>query len=273
MDIKKLCETPQWDWPEGTDQMLLETMQNNTANPEERELAVRLAGETVVVNDEIVDALLSILHTGDESEEMRGLAAISLGPALEEADMEIDDDPDDMAISEEKFSEVKTALKAAYANVDFPEHVRRKVLEASVRTMQDWHANAVRAAYRSNDSQWKVTGIFCMGFVPGFDEEILESLDSEDPLIRYQAVVASGSCEVEEAWPHVKAILTSSNPDRELLLAAIEASAWVNPKDAGKYLVKFGDSKDEEIAETADEAMINAEGLSGDVFDDEDFDF
>jgi hypothetical protein len=51
-------------------------------------LATELAGNFTAINDELVDALLSILRSGDRSEAVRGRAAISLGLVLEHADTE-----------------------------------------------------------------------------------------------------------------------------------------------------------------------------------------
>ena len=106
-----------------------------------------------------------------------------------------------------------------------PEDVRRRILEASVRAPQDWHQDAIRAAYASDDDAWRLTAVFCMRFVRGFDEQILEALDSENPDIHYEAVCAAGSWEVDAAWPHITALVTSRKTEKSLLLAAIEAVA------------------------------------------------
>jgi hypothetical protein len=52
------------------------------------------------------------------------------------------------------------------------------VLEASVRAPQDWHLDAIREAYSSTDEAWSLTAVFCMRFVRGFNEQILEALES-----------------------------------------------------------------------------------------------
>jgi hypothetical protein len=45
-----------------------------------------------------------------------------------------------------------------------------------VRAPQDWHENAVGSAYASGDDTWKLTAVFCMRFVRGFDGQIVEEL-------------------------------------------------------------------------------------------------
>ncbi len=80
MDLKTLKNTPPWDWPEGTSKMLLGILGDERAVESERLLAVELAGDFTVIGDDIVDALLSILRNGEEPENLRAKAALSLGP-------------------------------------------------------------------------------------------------------------------------------------------------------------------------------------------------
>jgi hypothetical protein len=45
-----------------------------------------------------------------------------------------------------------------------------RILEASVRAPQDRHPDAVRAAYASGDAAWKLTAVFRMADVRGFED-------------------------------------------------------------------------------------------------------
>jgi HEAT repeat protein len=109
-----------------------------------------------------------------------------------------------------------------------------------------------------------------MGYVQGFDKEILEALESADPGIRYQAVRAAGNWEVESAWPHVAALATLANPNKPLLLAAIEALATIRPEESMEILMDLGDAEDEDVREAAGEALSMAAGfLDGESEDDE----
>ena len=74
-----------------------------------------------------------------------------------------------------------------------PKDVRRRALEGSVRGPQTWHRDAIRAAFASADDAWKLTAVFCMRFVMGFDDQALEALNSTNPAIHYEAVVAAGN--------------------------------------------------------------------------------
>jgi len=251
--------------------MLLDVLRNGRSSESDRLLATEFAGDITVINDELADALLSILRSGEKSEEVRGSAAISLGPVLEHADTQGFEEADDLPISEHTFRRIQESLHGLYVDATIPKDVRRRILEASARAPQAWHQDAVRTAYAGDDEAWGLTAVFCMRFVRGFDEQILEALDSKNPDIHYEAVLAAGNWGVDTAWPHVAALLASEGTDKPLLLAAIDAAASIRPHEAAEMLEDLADSDDEDIVAAVHEAMAMAEGASGEDADD-DFD-
>lgn len=273
MDLKTLKDTPPWDWPEDAGKMFLEILSYDQADQPDRLLAAELVGDFMVINDELVDVLLSVLGSGDEPKKLRAQAVISLGPVLEHADMDGFEDPDDVPITEQTFHRIQESLRRLYLDADVPKEVRRRILEASVRAPENWHQDAIRAAYSSGDEDWKLTAVFSMRWVRGFDDKILEALEDKNEEIHYQAVCASGNWEIDSAWSHVGALLTSKEIDKPLLLAAINAVTSIRPHEAGVVLVDLADSDDEDIAEAADEAMAMAEGFSDDEYEDENDEF
>jgi hypothetical protein len=271
MDVKALRDTPPWQWPAGTGTTLLEILRDDRAPEDDRLVAAELAGDLTVMNDDLVEALLAILRRGGESETLRSRAAISLGPVLEQADAHGFEDAGDVPIAEHTFDRVLASLRKLFRDADVPSEVRRRILEASVRAPQSWHPAAVRAAYASDDPAWKLTGVFGMRYVGGFDPQILEALDSDDPDIYYEAVCAAGAREMDAAWPHIAALVTSGETDRALRLAAIEAAASIRPREAATILRDLIDSDDDEVVEAAHEALAMIEpSLAGDHEDDED---
>lgn len=272
MDLSKLKDTPPWEWPEETRDVLLKALRDEGASEADRLLAAELAGDVTVVDDELAEALLSLLRAPGEREELRGQAAISLGPVLEQADTEGFGEPEEIPISESAFVRIVESLRKLYMDADVPAGVRRRVLEASVRAPRDWHADAVRAAYAGDAPEWRLTAVFAMRWVPGFDDPILEALESGDEDVHYEAVCAAGSWGLDAAWPHVADILGSPTAGKPLLLAAIEAAADIRPGEAGAILVELTDSEDEDVAEAAHEAMAMAEAQAalGEELDDED---
>ena len=271
MDLETLQDTPPWEWPEDAAEMLLGVLSNGGAKDPKRILAASLAGDLTVIDDKIASALLAIVSDSDATEELRNTAVISLGPALEQTEMFGFDDPDDTVLSETRFREIQQTLRRLYLDGGVPGEVRRRVLEASVRAPQDWHRDAVRAAYASTDQSWVMTAVFCMRFLRGFDDQILTALDSNNPDIRYEAVCAAGNWAIEAAWGHIAAILVKDAIDKPLLIAAIEAAAAIRPQEALDRLYDLRDSEDDDIAEAADEALAMAEGLA-ELEDDDDED-
>jgi len=272
MDLKTLQDTPPWEWPEGSGTMFLGILRDEHADDSERLLAAELAGDSTVVNDELADALLAIVCNGDEPEDLRAQAVISLGPALEYAYIDGFEDPEYVPISEQTFSRIQKTLRKLYMDAGVPKEVRRRILEASVRAPQDWHRDAVRAAYSSDDEDWRLTAVFCMRFVRGFEDQILQSLDSRNPDILYEAVCAAGNWEIDAAWSHIAGLVTTEEADKFLLLAAIEAAASIRPHEAAEILVELTESDDEDIVEAAFEAMGMAEALAGEDWDEDDDD-
>jgi hypothetical protein len=264
MKLATLAAIPPWEWPVGTDGKLLEVLEDDEASDADRLLAAELAGDLSVTSDALVEALLATVGNPERSGEIRAKAAISLGPVLEEADIEGFAGDGDPPISETTFDHARESLRALYLDKGLGTPIRRRVLEASVRAPQDWHAEAIRTAYASRDDDWKLTAVFCMRFVAGFDAAILEALDSKDPEIRREAVLAAGNWEVKAAWERVAALLTSDETDKPLLLAAIEAAVSIRPGEASDLLEELRTSDDEEIVEAVEDALAMADASSDD---------
>ncbi len=274
MDLKSLAAMPPWEWPAGAGELFLEALRDRQFAESDRLIAAELAGDCVVVNDELFGSLLSIVGSDEETECLRARAAIALGPALEYGYMDGFDDPEDVPISEGVFIETQESLRMLYFDAESPKVVRRRILEASVRAPMDWHQDAIRGAYASADDDWKLTAVFSMEYVSGFDEQILEALRTDNDDIHYQAVCAAGARGLKAAWSHVSGIVTSECEDKALLLAAIEAVACIRPREAGLVLVGLAEDQDEDIVEAAHEAMMMAEGpLAIEDLDEEDDDF
>jgi hypothetical protein len=267
MNIMTLSDIPPWEWPANADKIILEILGDETASNSERLLAAGMAGDATVVNDVLADALLSIICNGSEPDDLRARAAISLGPALEYAFIEDFDDPDDIPITEAMFSRIQETFYEQFMDSRTPKLLQRRILEASVRAPQEWHQNAVRDAYIRNDNDWKLTAVFCMQYIRGFDKQILEALSNENPDIVYEAVCGAGNWEIDAAWPQISAFVTSAEIDRDLLFAAIEAAALIRPHEASDILNPLLDSDDEDIVDAVYEALAMS-----DVFWDDDED-
>ena len=205
---------------------------------------------------------------------MRAKAAIGLGAVLEDCDTTEFDDPtgyDDPPIAELTFHRIRNTLQEAVRrDTGVPKLVRRRILEASVRSPQDWHRDAIREAYASGDREWVLTAVFAMKWVPGFDDQIMEAIRNRDLEIQAEAVLAAGNWSLDAAWDHVAALVDDPKTPKHLRLAAIGALGSIRPQEAMEVLIELASSRDEDIADAADEALMMAEGAAS--MDDEDED-
>lgn len=271
MDLKALQYTPPWEWPEDADRLLLDILSDPAAGSAERLVAAELAGDYTVINDALAQALINIVHNDKDSLDLRCKAVIALGPALENADMMGFEDQDDILISEKMFDHLQQNLHKLYVRNDIAKELQRRILEAAVRAPRKWQHEAVRKAYAETDPDWRLTAVFCMGYVGGFEPQILASLDDPNPLIHYHAVSAAGNWEVEDAWPHVAGLVQSEETEKDLRIAAIGAAAAIHPEEASLLFNDLMDSEDEDIVEAVFEALAMAGGLEiMEDFDDED---
>jgi hypothetical protein len=276
MDVNDLSQFPPWEWTDAGKELVLATLRDRTAAERDRRLAAELLGDLALMNDDIADALLAILADPAETPFLRGRAAISLGPVREE--LWLDEgypfpDEDEAAVSPEVAVRIAEGLHGAFADPDAPKEVRRRALEASIRSPEDWHANAVGEAYASGDAEWRITALFCMQHTDGFEDEILASLTDEDPRIEREAVRAAGEHGLTAAWKHVRAIVEGDTADRGLLLAAIGAVGTIRPRQAWEVFLALADEDDEEIQAAIEEALLHARLESGGEDYDADFDY
>lgn len=241
-----------WDWPENARAWILEGL--HSPDPALRRAAVEVVDD--VMDDEIAGEVLKILDS-DPDDEIRGRAAIALGPALEECSDEVDFDESlaDTSLSMARYREIENRLKSLFYDASTPKIVRRRALEAAIRSPQPWQEGAVRTAWTSDDAEWRATAVFCMTHLPGFDDEILSALGSEDPNVELEAVRAAGQRGIEKAGDELIDRAESETTDRWIRLAAIEGLAYVRPPGALDLLSSLSRSDDEEIAEVAAEAL------------------
>ena len=270
MDLKTLLDTPPWDWPRDAGRMFRKILIDRRANESDRLIAAGLAGDFTVINDDLADALMAVVRSADEPEQLRAKAAISFGPILEHANTDGFEDPDDVPITERTFRNIQDSLRKLYRDRSTPKEVRRRILEASVRAPKPWHADAIRYAYLSGDKEWTLTAVFSMRWVRGFEDQILAALKSDDPEIHYEAVRAASNWELDEAWPHIVELVNHAHTPKPLLIAAIGAVGSIRPAEAREILADLAGSDDEEIAEAAEEATAMAEAVPDEEDDEED---
>ena len=246
--------------------------------------AIRRMGLTETaeaLDDELAAELLRLLH-GEGDEVFRGDVAVALGPSLELCDLELDpegripdthDDPMMMApLTHGMYQRVTEDLHAVYADASYPKLVRRRALESAVRSPKPWQEAAARAAWASDDPEWRATAVFCMGLLHhcDFAEEIAAALHCDEDPSRYEAIVAAGHRAIEALGPEIRAIALDEEAMPELRYVAVEAMPTLAVKDAGDILLELSNSDDERMSEAAENALeeLTLVGLA-EAFDEE----
>lgn len=250
-------------------------------DPDENVRAEAREELSMMMDDDIARAFLDVASS-DAAEDIRSDAIVGLGPIIEEAGMDFADDDMDFeldpdlgpGISRDTFESIITEIRALYEDETQPKFVRRRAFEVLVRDPQPWQSAEIRKHYAGDDPLWKLTAVFAMGYVAGFEKEIAATVASASEHLLYEAVRAASSMEVSSTAQRIRDLATSGSTDHDLRLVAIEALVNVDP-DPEDVLLPLTRSRDPEIAETAqaalDELLMTHE-LDEDDFDEEDED-
>lgn len=211
----------------------------------------------LMMDDDVARAMLDFA-VGDADADARADALVAFGPVLEECgddySFEMDLGPGtEPALSRDVYELAVRRIREIHDDEAQAKIVRRRALEVLVRDPRPDLERLIRKAYESGDSEWKRTAVFSMGYISGFDREIIESLSSSDRELVYEAVRAAGEMEIEAAARRVRE-LAQDGTDRDVQIEAIYALPNVD-LDAADLLDDLAESDDEEIAEAAEEAL------------------
>lgn len=158
-------------------------------------------------------------------------------------------------LSADGYREVQEDLRRIYHDGAQPKTVRRRALEAAVRAARPWHKDAVATAWSSGDPEWRVTAVFAMGFLGGFDADIEAAFRGDDPMVRREAMRAAGIAEMEHLAAEILAIAADPTADSEDRIAAVDALGDLQHEDAEEVLEELAGSDDDELAEAAEVAL------------------
>ena len=255
IDLTTLKDTPSWEWPEETAATLLDILRGDRSSASDLLLAAELAGDVTVIASSGGRAALDPAprrQTGGRTRpggDLWDRCSSWQIPRVRRPPDYGADVPGDPGTP-----------RALHGRQRPPERAAADPggLSACPR---NWHRDAIRAAYGSGDETWRLTAVFCMRFIPGFEEQILEALASPNPDLHYEAVVAAGNWGLDAAWPHVAALVASRKTPK---LLAIDAAASIRPHDALELLGDLADSDDEDIADAVHEALAMAQEHSVD---------
>ena len=212
-------------------------------------------------DDELAEELMRLLLE-DPSEEVRARVPIALGPTLELCWDEIVDGrlppPSDWGsapLTQKVYDRLIETLRRLYLDGTTPELVRRRVLEGAVRSPQPWQEKATAAAFGSEQESWRITAVFCMGHLRGFDDQIVEAFDSGSEAVRCEAIRAAGRRGVKRLAGALVALAGDPGADLDERVAAIEALPSFELPGTSDLLEELTADPEEAIAEAAEEAL------------------
>src|SRR5882672_1145678 len=127
MNVRTLSEIPPWEWPKSARKILRDALTNRQSPEADRVTAAELAGDLVVMNDDLAAILLRIVEDSSAPEQLRARGAISFGPVLEQAYIEgfEEGDLESIPISENTFDQIQSSLKRLSEDEGVPKEVRR----------------------------------------------------------------------------------------------------------------------------------------------------
>ncbi len=245
------------------------------------EVRLRALEEAVdEADDELAEEMIRLLLE-DPDEEVRARVPIALGPTLELCWDELDEEGRLPPISDWNlnpltqgvYDRLVETLRRVYLDGAAPELVRRRVLEGAVRSPLPWQEKATAAAFRSENELWRITAVFCMGHLSGFDDQIVEAFDSGSEAVRYEAIRAAGLRGIQRLARPLLALAEDPEADVDERVAAIGALPALEHPRATDLLDELCADPDEAIAEAAEEAldelsmMAMAEEALGDDWD------
>jgi HEAT repeat protein len=249
-DLQDLEELDPWDWPRRAGTRIAEGLRSPDSATRLR--AAELAGH--LFEDEGVVLALADAVAADPDPEVRALAAVALGPALEDCDTAIEV-PGASPVSRDAFERACRVLEAAWADETNSVEVRRRALEGAVRSPRPWQEAAIRAACAHDDPLWRTSGTFAAAWYPALGQLALAALDDPDVDVRAEAVLAVGRLGAKDRFQHVLSLAKAKDTPPQLLLAAIDALGELGVQEAEPVLTRLARSKDEEVAEAAAAAL------------------
>ena len=157
-------------------------------------------------------------------------------------------------VSRETFASIVSRIRGLYSDEKQPKLIRRRAFEVLIRDPQPWHREDIRNHFASADDDWRLTALFAMGHITGFEREIAAAVETAEELLLFEAVTAAGRMEVSAAAPRIRAPAMSRAADLDTCIAAIYALPHVD-LDSFELLESLEQSRNRDIAEAAGDAV------------------
>jgi len=263
-ELDALLSSPSYSWPASAAGVVEQAL--DSADPDTLLRSLGIAGDLAVMNQRIATRLLALI-AGSGSAPARVAAVLAFGPALEQAfqvglDHPFDRSFDEPALTPALFDRIRATLGTLFHDLSQPDELRRASLKSSIHASDSWHREAVSEAFGRPELEWKVTAIYCMGRLAGFEAELVGALASTDQRLKCEAVRSVALRQLEAAGPIVLELAGRTSLGAPVRQAAIEALGWLCPPGSGELLRRLAGSDDQTLAELADQALRERRAFS-----------
>jgi len=173
-------------------------------------------------------------------------------------------------IPEEEIASVQETLIDIWNDERLPVELRRRALEAISNGSHEMVPNAIREAYKSDDTLMTISALFAMGasYDNQWEELVIKELDNDDAEIQYEAAKAAGALSITEAIPKLAELTTSG--DREILEVVISSLGEIGGNESLRFLnilaEQAEEQEDEDLTEAIDEAISIASAMGSEIF-------
>ncbi len=198
-------------------------------------------------------AIFGDLLAKDASDAVRANAADALGRFVLLGELE--------EISQRVFDRTVTLLMNHYKS-DLPDEIRLQILRSLSYCGNEEIADQIRAAYASAKKAWKVAALEAMGRSADtrWKEQVLESLDSPDADIQYEAVRSAGELSLKSARLTLLAMLVEEDTSEDLRMQLIWSLSKIGGESVRETLQALLDqSDDDEEIDILEMALDNLE--------------
>lgn len=194
--------------------------------------------------------------TQDEATPVRAAAAKALGKYMLLAEME--------ELDEVQAASVRQALLTTSRNPLEDVEVRRRAIESLGYLSDDEIRAVIEDAYNAPSERLQAGALSAMGrsLDQYWSGTILMELSNPNPEVRLEAVRASGELELKRAVPALVDLL--EDPNRPVLLGTLHALGQIGGPIARQALEMMAESEDEEVVQSAEDALAELEFAGGD---------
>lgn len=184
---------------------------------------------------------------------IRGRAALALGPSLEHCAFGMwDEEFHAPPLSRGTFADLKAQFRNLYFDASQPSLLRRRVLEASVRAPESWQTGAIRAAWMTDNTDWRKTAVVAMGWLDGWESELSDALQADDAGVVTEAIrSAERSNDVVGFGGHCLRHALDTKAPVSMRIVAIEALPSIRGPEVAEVLNTLAEEEDPRISESA----------------------